>query len=242
MVDLVDYINATAACSNYQGIPIADGYRYLVKFFNCALLDRSQTLQPGFPYRILDTIPTLDRPVADLNTLCGRRVRELLAHAQQHDQLIHVLWSGGIDSTVTLTALLKAASEANDTNRLNVFLSRYSIKEYPRFFAEVIKPSLRYQKISRIDKALDTQASIVAGELGDQIFGSVLAANYLRPAGLLRRKDERLPAPWGEVLRPAMRQRLKSSQHTDAAYQFLQPQLQQSPIPLVTLFDVLWCN
>ena len=166
MTEPVDYINATAAaCSSYRGVPIADGYRYLVKFFNCALLDRTQTLQPGFPYRILDPIPPLDRAVDNLNTLCDHRGHEILAQAQRHNQPIHVLWSGGIDSTVALVALLKAAREAGDINRLRVYFSRHSIKEYPRFFAEIIQPTLQHQKIRRIDKALDTGAVIATGEL-----------------------------------------------------------------------------
>ena len=179
----VEFINAiAAACSSHQGFAIDDGYRYLVRFFGSALLDRTETLQPGFPYRILDPIPPSSPNSATLAELCDARAHEIIAEAQHKDCEINILWSGGIDSTATLTALLQAADEHKEYERLHIFYSRSSISEYPRFFKQRIQPKLRHSKIRNVSKALNPETLIVTGEHGDQIFGSALAGDYLKPA------------------------------------------------------------
>ena len=240
----VEFINAiAAACSSHQGFPIDDGYRYLVRFFGSALLDRTETLQPGFPYRILDPIPQPQANSLTLAELCDIRGRELIAEAQSKDCEINVLWSGGIDSTTALTALLKAASEYQEYERIHVFYSRSSVNEYPRFFKQRIQPKLRHRRIRDVSQALNSETLIVTGEHGDQVFGSVLAGDYIRPARWYRREDKRLFVPWQSVLLPILEERLKDLDDVSAAtkaYEFLLPQLQQSPIELHSLFDVLW--
>lgn len=235
----VDYLNATAAaCSRCQGAPVAPAYRQLVRFFRCALIDRTETLQPGFRYRVLDPLPVAGAG-EPLPALCDARGRELLARAQTLDLPLRVLWSGGIDSTATLVAVLKAAADAGDVGRVSVFLSRHSVREYPAFFRRVIRPRLRYTKKSDIKQALTPDALIVTGEHGDQIFGSVLAGDYLRDGRWYRPADRRLFAPWPAVLPTALAKRLGKREAT-RALDFLRPQLERSPLPLDSLFDLLW--
>lgn len=236
----VEYLNATAAaCSGYQGWPIADGYRYLVKFFGCALIDRTETLQPGFPYRVIDPIPAQRPGLPALDELCDARGAELLSESEREDRELRVLWSGGIDSTAALVALLRAAERSGGGDRIRVFLSAQSIEEHRWFFHRVIEPNLAYHRIETVSDALDPDSLIVTGEHGDQIFGSALAADYLKKKYRLRRVAPQLFEPWRDLLPVVFCRRLNFDEALEAEG-FLLPQLAHSPVPLRTLFDVLW--
>lgn len=94
-----------------------------------------------------------------------------------------VAWSGGIDSTAALCALLQAAPVADgcSQNKLQVLLDDSSIAENPTFYKTVI---LKHKLIivPRDNVELSTHAVrwkeqhianiLVTGELGDQLFGS----------------------------------------------------------------------
>jgi len=230
----VEYLNAHAASSaHYNDYAIDPAYRQLVKFFGCALIDRSETLQPGFPYRVLSPLPSSwNAAVPDLATLCDRRAQDLIQQAQQTGLPIRLLWSGGIDSTAALSACIKAAEAQSAIDVLEVWLSRHSVRENKRYFREVIKPRLAYKKAWDITKALTPDALIVTGELGDQLFGSLLAFDYLDNGTLFQ--------PWEPTFRRALGSDPERIVAPDAVLQFLAPQLVRSPVPLETLFDLLW--
>ena len=109
---------------------------------------------------------------------------------------LSLFWSGGIDSTVALIALLKTVPDGRLSD-LTVYLNAASIEEYPEFYSDkikdkltvstipsVIKPNDRYwaenvfasTATEEIAKALKTSL-VVTGELGDQCFGSAGFAN-----------------------------------------------------------------
>lgn len=55
-----------------------------------------------------------------------------------------VMWSGGIDSTVALVALVEAARKKDGRmEKLLVCLDKTSIDEYPKFYEESIKGQLK---------------------------------------------------------------------------------------------------
>ena len=109
---------------------------------------------------------------------------------------ISVFWSGGIDSTTALVALLRTVP-TNRLSDLTVHYSDASIDEYPQFYADHIDGKLTVAKTpltktptdryladdmftsnttKEIAKALKTSL-VVTGELGDQCFGSSAFAN-----------------------------------------------------------------
>lgn len=102
---------------------------------------------------------------------------ELLdAHAtsviQQYDgdasKPIVVLWSGGVDSTTIICALLK-----NGAKNVKVLCSKDSIEEYPWFFENVVKklPHTVSDKVPTDMRTIPSSA-IVTGWCADQLFGS----------------------------------------------------------------------
>jgi hypothetical protein len=95
-----------------------------------------------------------------------------------------VLWSGGIDSTVALISLTKAASSSVLRSRIEVVCSAHSIREYPGFFADHITGTFSTLVTTRaIGETLDHRGLIVTGEHGDQLFGSVKLESLVRTAG-----------------------------------------------------------
>jgi len=104
---------------------------------------------------------------------------------------LSVFWSGGIDSTTALVALLKNVP-INRLSDLTVHLNSASIAEYPEFYTDYIdgkitlaqtpptkKPTDRFlaedifagNTTKEIAEVLKTNL-VVTGELGDQCFGS----------------------------------------------------------------------
>jgi len=149
--------------------------------------------------------------------------------SSSHPGSIMVAWSGGIDSTAVLCALLQT-SEANSSrlDRLSVLLDDESKSENPLFYCDQItKKKLRV--VQRNDEPISTHALrwskqcasniLVTGELGDQLFGSSKFAaafaeklvDYPCVWGIQRDKNE---VPIGEQVRD-----LFSAKGLDAPWQ-----------------------
>ena len=156
-------------------------------------VDRSGTLPtPGVKMSV--------EPIPDATGFTDTIENVMLAEAQRIWNLnreFRVYWSGGIDSTGLLVALLRTA-ETNDLDRMTIVYSdndpyRSSVSEYPKFFAEHIDGKLNkfachsgprdrffgapmHMLSSRVGEDIAAQAQsgvlCVTGELGDQMFGS----------------------------------------------------------------------
>jgi hypothetical protein len=157
-------------------------------------VDRSGTLTS--PLKITGpTIPevgSFDKTFADVADARG-------AALWAENKKLAVFWSGGIDSTTALVALLKTVPDGR-LGDLSVHYNLSSIEEYPEFYTEyiegewtvphaklmpeVVKPKDRYcpdnvfesSTVNEIAKTLKTSL-VITGELGDQIFGSAGFAN-----------------------------------------------------------------
>lgn len=159
---------------------------------------------------------------------CDARAQELLATYPR----LHIMWSGGIDSTVALVALLKSLP-VHERDRLTVFLSSHSVNENPAFYHAHIAGKLAVQRT--VGKAGLFDEVVLTGELGDQLFGSDLMLQCTRRLGF-----ESLSQPYGEVL-----PRLFTSLSGDAAtgemiFGHYAPIAAEAPYPLVSAQDFLW--
>lgn len=154
-------------------------------------VDRSGALpSPGLRMQVLDPIPDASGFTTGFADVCHRRARQLL----DEDREIALFWSGGIDSTGALAALLMQAGPA-DRDRLHIFLRPRSIGEYPAFFDSHVRqlnhtvmegpgadgyrngPGRTFS--SDVGAVLSQQARrrlVVTGEHGDQLFGSMALA------------------------------------------------------------------
>ena len=84
------------------------------------------------------------------------------------DKPISVSWSGGIDSTTALVALLKTAP----TERLRIICNQQSIDEYPTFYQDVI-----HNKIEILDPSdwpyRASEFFTVSGDAGDTVWAAI---------------------------------------------------------------------
>lgn len=114
------------------------------RFFNCTLIDRTQTLETGLEFHILDPLQGLTPTPDGFDDICDQVGAEVVKQAVTSGKRVQLLWSGGIDSTTALVAIYKALERADRLDLLRVLLSQDSVQEYQRFFAEVIQKHLHY--------------------------------------------------------------------------------------------------
>ena len=187
----------TAATSLFE-----DRLFCLSLFFGVPLMDRTQTLQGPVRTAIVTPSPTAaevaafaersrtacppgaDPCVHSFDTACMARARHIWAESEADPKRfldVAVMWSGGIDSTLALVCLLRAAEDIGQRRRerLVVVLDEKSIGEYPFFHENFINksgaPGLRSERLdnqSLASVARRTDRLSVTGELGDQLFGS----------------------------------------------------------------------
>ena len=228
------YLNAVAAQAgrvSQRRLPRA--YRDLATFFGSGLIDRTGTLDMGFRCAVRDPIPPIGRSDLAIDEICDARGAALFEEARSTGRELHVLWSGGIDSTTALVALLRAAQGEVDLRRILVRYGPTAIQEYARFHVEHIDGVLRHEVIDGpIGEALDPSALIVTGELGDQIFGSVLAERYMRSGEAFE--------PWESVFPALLADELGSKRRAERVLRWLRPQIATAPCAIETLFDLLW--
>jgi hypothetical protein len=228
------YVNPYLSTAGHIGrLELREEYVLTARFFFCGLIDRTSTLDTGFPYRVMDPIPAPRAATATFAEICDEVGDELVAKAIADGKELQVLWSGGIDSTLVLICLLKAASRAGRTDLLEVVLTIDSVQEYPRFYAEVIKGRLRCLPAAHpVFSFLDDDKMIVTGEHGDQLFGSDYLSKYV-PTGTAW-------LPYEDVLHLIVTGKLGDPRLADKVVEYLRPQIAKAPVPIVTLFDLYW--
>jgi hypothetical protein len=87
---------------------------------------------------------------------------------------IVVMYSGGIDSTAALIALMKHSryKEFLDSGNFVVGLSTSSIREYPKFFYETILPTIPIIPADYNAVMCDPTTLVVTGDSGDYVIGN----------------------------------------------------------------------
>lgn len=161
---------------------------YLERLFGHCLIDRTGTLTRRSPVKILRPLaPKLPDFNLSIDKICDARARHIIARAEREHRKIAVLWSGGIDSTSVAVSLLRNVPEAN-WKSIHILYTDRSKEENETFYEWLrVHTTMNYlgETINEIYRPLaDSQSSsvflplIVTGELGDQIFGSMLAEYF----------------------------------------------------------------
>lgn len=100
-----------------------------------------------------------------------------------------IQWSGGIDSTVIVAAVLKNLSKS-DRNNVTISCNHASVLEYPKFYVDCIQPHFRVIDSAMICSADPTdQYYLINGEPGDQIFGHRYS-RFLRDLGAMNWRQQ----------------------------------------------------
>ena len=89
---------------------------------------------------------------------------------KKNDRPWLVYWSGGIDSTVIVSAILKNTTAA-DRENIHIVCNRASIYELPRFFHKYIQPNFKLLPSPMAGSDLFEKYHVITGEFGDQLYG-----------------------------------------------------------------------
>lgn len=229
----VIFLNSHRAKSGVlHGHHLPEGYILACKFFDCGIIDRTSTLDQGFNYKVLDPIPNNSGRTSSFANICGEVAADIVARARAEDRPIRVLWSGGIDSTVALIALLRALPE-EEHYRIEPLLNMVSVNEYPLFFRRYILHKLPFKHcLPPITNHFGDKELLVTGEHGDQLFGS----DKLLPLIKNGLSEE----PWEQVLPLHLFEKFGKTKKVDRLIHYLKPQIGAAPQPINTTFELFW--
>jgi hypothetical protein len=137
---------------------------------NSTWMDRTGTIRIPIRMKNISPLPAMRPMKKTLEEICNDRARELLSSAESLSVDIHVMWSGGIDSTLVLVSLLKNAT-AEQKKHIVVLLTRESIMENPNFYSKYVRGQLQVVSANALPYLIGTKRMLVGGEGNDQLFG-----------------------------------------------------------------------
>ncbi len=144
---------------------------------------------------------------------------------------IYVLWSGGIDSTVVLTAILRNWP-SEDLKRITVLCNKDSINENRNFFTTVAK-NFKIATSSADFEQYCKLGHVITGELGDQLFGHDLVGKCEEVAG-----EGAIQADW-KVMAPKVLKSLFGDQGINF-YETYRPIATEAPFELKSAHEFFW--
>lgn len=153
--------------------------------------DRFGILNKYSPYRMIDEVDTLPS-ISDTPLVFSDILDEKISSIISERERIAVSWSGGVDSTAVVVALLKNLPET-EWNRITVVCSPSSLEEAPRFYNLLLKSGINVN-VSKplVDAIANVECdAVLSGWCADQLFGSDILA---RDASLYHK-------PWLDALK-----------------------------------------
>jgi hypothetical protein len=148
---------------------------------NISVLDRTGTFTTPIKTHLMDHMKMPEfRPFdKSFEEIVDARAIELMEKAKTSNKKIAVMYSGGIDSTVILCALLKNCSDDDIKNNVVVLLSDHSIQENPNFYNNYVIKKFECVSSFRFPYYLgNDQILLVSGENADQLFGSQVTVKF----------------------------------------------------------------
>lgn len=195
-------------------------YSQACRLFGGSIIDRTQTAVLPFDYTIVNPIPEYSE-VGTYDEIMEKRATELINMGKP----INVFWSGGIDSTAAIIALLNAGCKK--MNVFSAFPNRLSAISDPRI-TTIPMGGREYEHVIR--EILDRGQLLITGELADQCMGSFSIFNYMKNNSLDVSPISDLKAVLEDMIQnPA-----------DDLIAFFQPTIDKCPFPVTTVQDWFW--
>lgn len=231
-----------------RALPSPDILFYMESYFGHCLIDRTGTLSRSVPAKVLSPIPAFepcfDKPISQI---CLERAREIISCARVHNTNIIVLWGGGTCSTAALCALLSVTKETI-RDFIYVIYTKECAKSYP-WFIDILKNIVPLVVDTEADLLLDNNDTtepkpiVVTGNLGNQVFGSMYWKCF-SSLSMARHKEglhKSAFASWKDVL-PLLLIELGVLPDCakEAWLDWITPQVEKSPVPIVTAMDMFW--
>ena len=228
-----DYVKPPELLGSIHAVPIIDRTE-TVKF----VTDKLVSDRPHPDYSVPET-----RTFEELMLV---RAEEIWRWIEDDGREAVVWWSGGIDSTALLVAMLRTSTTSR-MQLIKIGLNDRSIKEYPEFFNDVVK-KLSTEFVSHNDGSeLDLTRLHISGEIGDQLFGSdMLQACFGYSANNFEGKEffaGRAHKNWRDTMSPFVLSHLTKlgrDEHHQAIMDLYDTLCAVSPIEINTTFDFWW--
>ena len=112
------------------------------------------------------------------DAITDKRSIELLSLVNNFNKKLAIFWSGGIDATVMLSAIIKNWPK-QDWEKVVVFLNDYSLLENPTFFHNFIRSKFQCQFFKDYASYPDIKQYIITdGLLADRLWKPMLVTDY----------------------------------------------------------------
>lgn len=158
-----DVLNKLLSLSNYDK---AIGSFYNRKGTNFLPTKYKIKNLPGFA--MPDYNPEYNKSWSDIS---DQRCTDL--QRNHFDRPWTVMWSGGVDSTVVMTSIIKNLPKA-DFENITVGCTQMSIWENPRFYFDYIVPNFKIVNADQaMVNAINQKIYMIDGEPADQLFGGL---------------------------------------------------------------------
>lgn len=148
---------------------------------------------------------------------------------------IYLMWSGGIDSTGILIAILKNWPE-QDLERVTILLSRESIEEFPGFYSQFIFPNFKIlNSITSNLEELARMGYIVTGEPADQLLGMGIIKKMISIYGI-----EVVTSDWKKIAELFFHAESGKTVPASKIVETYIPLVEECPWKIQSYFEFLW--
>jgi hypothetical protein len=157
---------------------------------------------------------------------------EIKEKTQGHN--VYLMYSGGIDSTTALVAMMN--TWGHDLDRLYILMSSRSILEFPEMWHN-INMTFKGRIINSIDCFDEFYKSgyIITGEHGDQVFGSdqILAATTIFGETIIHKN-------WKDYIHHFYNLQFNKTCNVNKLIDLFSQTTDYCPFKIVTMFDWVW--
>jgi hypothetical protein len=169
---------------------------------------------------------------------CSVEQADIIYTRSQHLGVpVYVFWSGGIDSSMVLTAFITARGMDFAKKHLRVVMTPESIIENPFMYHKFILPNLEIVSGEHIDSLWGKDKIIVTGELNDQLIGSDVMRDFISFKGTKEAFTE-----WNEseIARYYNQHKKMPIHHAEVWAKVLSDCVRTAPCPVYDYWDFYW--
>jgi hypothetical protein len=162
--------------------------KFLHSFFsyNLSFVDRSKQLN-FLVKNVIDPIceiPTMQKIDLSYEEICLNRAKYFMNLSERTNRKIFLMYSGGIDSTAILTALIRTSTPKQLRDNVIIALSSASVEENSTFFENYIFGKFECVSSHSYTQFLGNPNFIfITGEANDQLFGSAVTKVVINSFG-----------------------------------------------------------
>ena len=212
-------------------------YKLIYFQLGISLNDRSE--QITFPIKTVvpseNKLPTFIDSSLTYKDCCLRKAQEIINAHNATGRDIHLMYSGGIDSSVMVASFIELLGIDAASKKIKIILSHESIIENPEFWSKFIRPN--FALVNSLTYRPDETSITVLAELNDQLFGSDIVGSVYAYGG---NKAINSPATFGNLYDFLDKQTEMSDYSKELWSNVLLSNLKTCPSGDKTIWDVFW--